>query len=157
MSKAYIGYYTRFTVDYSLICQCMTALCLTRPVSVSWSYYIGEEAAVGGWCYLVPGFQGRTGICQIASKIIISGKLIFFLLSIVNNTICNWYSEKNGIIPLCASRREKKYFWRGRFRRGSAARSWLSYPTVFHPIFVKADTCFFRRQKCAFGKCFFFV
>ena len=41
--------------------------------------------------------------------------------------------------------REKNYFWRGRLRRGSVARSWLSYPTgfdVFEVPYITAEVLF---------------
>ena len=73
------------------------------------------------------------GTCQIAYKIIISGKLIFFYWQLLIILFAVDIAKKNGIIPLCASRREKYISGAADFGAAAplgAARSWLSYPTA---------------------------
>ena len=114
----------------------------------------------GGRCYLVPGFQGRTGICQIASKIIISGKLIFFYWQLLIILFAIDIAKKKWNYTSLCFEKGKKYFWRGRFWHGRGAVM-AFIPDRLSPYFCKSRYLVFSqkkcRQKCAFGKCFIFV
>ena len=82
------------------------------------------------------------GTCQIAYKIIISGKLIFFYWQLLIILFAVDIAKKIWNYTSLCFEKGKIYFWRGNFRRGRA--SWRGAVMAFIPDPLESGT--FRPQ-----------